>query len=49
MTAEKLAQSITSALTDTGMRVKAAELGAAIRSETDGVMQAINRIEQCVE
>jgi sterol 3beta-glucosyltransferase len=45
MNAEKLAQSITTALTDSKMRARAAELGAAIRSAPDGVGEAVKWIE----
>lgn len=46
MTASRLAQSITQALTDAEMRRKAADLGAAIRAEPDGVAEAVRLIEQ---
>jgi sterol 3beta-glucosyltransferase len=48
MNAGKLAQSITTAMTDSGMRAKAAELGAAIRTAPDGVSEAIKWIETAI-
>ena len=48
MNADKLAQSITTAMTDTGMRAKAAELGAAIRTAPDGVSEAVKWIETAI-
>jgi len=44
MTADRLAQSITAALTDADMRRKAAKLGAAIHNESNGVTEAIRWI-----
>jgi len=46
MTVETLAGSISLALTDVEMLRKAAELGAAIRSELDGVTEAVKLIEE---
>jgi sterol 3beta-glucosyltransferase len=48
MNAEKLVQSITLALSDSQMHARAAELGAAIRAEPDGVIQAVELIEKIV-
>ena len=48
MTAAKLAQSITQALSDADMRRRAAELGAAIRTDPDGVTEAVGLIEQAL-
>ena len=46
LTSENLAHSIALALSDSGIRAKAAQLGKAIRNESDGVMQAVRLIEQ---
>jgi sterol 3beta-glucosyltransferase len=46
LTAGRLAEAIRQALTDSAMRAKAAQVGQAIRSEPDGVMQAISLVEQ---
>jgi sterol 3beta-glucosyltransferase len=46
--ADKLAQSITTALTNSEMRARAAELGAAIRSAPDGVSEAVKWIETAI-
>ena len=46
LTSENLAHSIALALNDPELRAKAAQLGEAIRSEPDGVMQAVKLIEQ---
>jgi sterol 3beta-glucosyltransferase len=46
LTAGRLATAITSALTDTDMRARAATLGERIRTE-DGVGQAVEIIERC--
>jgi sterol 3beta-glucosyltransferase len=48
MNADKLAQSITMALTDSEVRARAAELGAAIRSAPDGVGEAVKWIEAAI-
>jgi len=45
MTSDKLAQSITQALTDVAMRAKASALVAAIRCEVDGVSEAVGVFE----
>jgi UDP:flavonoid glycosyltransferase YjiC (YdhE family) len=45
LTAEKLAAAIQTAVTDTGMRARAAALGQAIRVE-DGVARAVEIIER---
>ena len=46
LTSENLAHSISLAMGDADMRVKAEQLGIAIRNEPDGVMQAVRLIEQ---
>lgn len=46
LTTENLAESIALALSDTGMRAKAMQVGAAIRKEPDGVTQAVNLVER---
>ena len=48
MNARKLAQSISQTLTDMEMRRKAADLGAAIRSDPDGVAEAVRLIEEII-
>jgi UDP:flavonoid glycosyltransferase YjiC (YdhE family) len=48
LTAAKLAQSITHAIHNTEMRRKAAELGAAIRGDPDGVIEAVRLIGEMV-
>ncbi|CAG0932100.1 vancomycin aglycone glucosyltransferase [Thermoflexales bacterium] len=48
LTAEKLAQAITTATTDPVMRQRASELGAKIRSEDDGVAQAVAILREIV-
>jgi sterol 3beta-glucosyltransferase len=45
LTAERLAQALTQAVADTGLRQRAADLGRLIRAE-DGVAQAVARISQ---
>ncbi|MCE1255105.1 MAG: glycosyltransferase [Anaerolineae bacterium] len=45
---KKLAGAIRQALGDNRMRLRAAELGRQIRSEPDGVMQAVHLIENCL-
>lgn len=49
LTIDNLAQSIAQALTNADMRHKAAELGSAIRSEPDGVAEAVKLIEQVLQ
>ena len=46
LTSDNLAASITQALTDLAMRDKAAQVGASIRNEPDGVTQAVKLIEE---
>jgi UDP:flavonoid glycosyltransferase YjiC (YdhE family) len=48
MNAAKLAQSITLAQTDAEMRRKAGTLGAAIRSDPDGVAEAVRLVEELI-
>ncbi|MBI5667602.1 MAG: glycosyltransferase family 1 protein [Chloroflexi bacterium] len=48
LTAERLAKAITQAISDTGMRRRAADLGIRIRAE-DGVAQAVSLIERFSE
>jgi sterol 3beta-glucosyltransferase len=48
MTAARLTEALTQALTDADMRLKAAALGAAIRAEPDGVTEAVRLIEELV-
>jgi sterol 3beta-glucosyltransferase len=48
MTAARLAEAFTQALTNADMRRKAADLGAAIRAEPDGVAEAVKLIEGMV-
>ena len=45
LNAENLAAAITQALNDSAIRAKAALVGKAIRSEADGVVQAVKLIE----
>jgi len=45
LNAEVLAERIRQAISDTGMRTKAAQLGFAIRGEPDGVGEAVKLIE----
>ena len=49
LTSDKLAASITQALADSNMRAKAAQVGVSIRNEPDGVMQAVEWIEQSMQ
>lgn len=46
LTAERLAQAITQAVSDEAMQQRAADLGAKIRAE-DGIGQAVSVIQQC--
>jgi sterol 3beta-glucosyltransferase len=46
LTAGRLAASITAALSDPGMRARAATLGTQIRAEPDGVAEAVRLIEK---
>lgn len=46
LTRDKLAQSIIQALTDVEMRARAAEVGANIRNEPDGIAEAVRLIDR---
>jgi sterol 3beta-glucosyltransferase len=46
LTSARLASAIGRALSDAGIRDRAAQVGATIRNEPDGVMQAVRLIEQ---
>jgi UDP:flavonoid glycosyltransferase YjiC (YdhE family) len=48
LTAERLAEAITQAVTDPGMRQRAVELGEKVRSE-DGVGNAVRIIDQHIK
>jgi hypothetical protein len=48
LNAENLASAITASLNSGALRARAAEIGAAIRGEPDGVMEAVRLIEKSI-